>query len=241
MLRTTAYCLLIGIFIANTIAANAQLFCQNTTNKDIWLSLAYNYVPIEKIGEPDLYDTFVCEGWFYVPAGGAAQLTTHIGFDRKHGVKTNFFFYAYQIGGREWSGSRLFLTDFNAPKKQGQLGFKIENAQKTATNTNPQYWTLNFKRGVNTDMATYVLVLREDDVNDPPHSLEAAFDAENPFDPQTMFGNAHQNESYSNSAPNPANRPSSTAPISIWSSAPQNIDLIQVRQNLKEVESENPR
>ena len=120
----TLVCLL--LLISCSSLCKAQLFCTNQTDKDVWLSIAYNHLAEEAVNANE--NRWVTEGWIYVGPRDTLQLTTHMGYKRGHGVKTLFFYNAYQPDGREWTGPRKFLVDPNPSKVEpDKFDFKINN------------------------------------------------------------------------------------------------------------------
>lgn len=158
------YFLIISSLLTNQI--NAQVYCRNETDKPVWLALAYNFVPND-IVMVSTGDIWISEGWFYIPPQGIVQLTTHIGYSREYGTKTNFFYYAEQVNGRDWYGARSYLVDYKAERSTTQLAFKIEKAQNSFTYKDvPQLRMMPFKGATNTREAQYTIVLRPDDPNE---------------------------------------------------------------------------
>jgi hypothetical protein len=154
------------LFCAFAGQAKAQLYCYNETAKPIWLALVYNYVPAD-IVMVSSGDTWISEGWFYIPPNERVQLTTHIGYHREFGTKSNFFYYAEQVGGRDWYGSRAYLVDVQAERNPTQLSYRIEKAQSSYIYKDvPQLKTMPFKGATNTRDAQYTIVLRENDANE---------------------------------------------------------------------------
>lgn len=154
------------LLVIASLTANAQLYCRNETDKAVWLTLAYNYVPAD-VQLVSSGDTWITEGWFYIPANGVVQLTSHIGYDRVLGTKSNFFYYAEQQGGREWYGARRYLIDHVAERNPNQLSFRIEKAQNKGVYKDvPQLILMPFKGATNTRESQYTFVLRQDDKNE---------------------------------------------------------------------------
>lgn len=183
MSRSFIQITIISIVLSLPYRACAQLYCQNQTQQEVWLSLAYNYIAADADISNNIWIT---EGWFYIPAGGTVQLASHIGYDKGKGIKTNFFFYAYQPGGRDWNGSRRFIIDYDSPRNTQRLSFKVEYANQTsAFNDYPNLREALFKKGTNTQQKQHTLILRQDDENDPPYKqellLRSYFKTENDF------------------------------------------------------------
>lgn len=156
------------LFVATTTSLFAQLYCHNNTEKDVWISIAYNYVPKEVV-DVSTGDTWVSEGWFFVAPGATVQLTTHLGTNSQYGTKTNFYYYAFQEGkdGRDWFGSHAFLVDNKAPYLKDQLSFRIEKANSKPTYANvPNLQMMPFKLGVLGLHGQHVLELDKDTPND---------------------------------------------------------------------------
>lgn len=164
MTRIFFFC--IAILTAINTNVYAQVYCRNETAKPVWLALVYNFVP-PNIQMVSSGDTWISEGWYYIAPSETIQLSSHIGYDRNIGTKTNFFYYAEQEGGRMWFGARQYLIDNSAPKTPDQLSFRIEKAQgKHYYNEVAQLQLMPFKGATNTRESHYTIVLRQDDKNE---------------------------------------------------------------------------
>jgi hypothetical protein len=95
MTRIFFFC--IAILTAINTNVYAQVYCRNETAKPVWLALVYNFVP-PNIQMVSSGDTWISEGWYYIAPSETIQLSSHIGYDRNIGTKTNFFYYAEQEG-----------------------------------------------------------------------------------------------------------------------------------------------
>ena len=148
----------------------AQLFSTNQTDKDVWLAIAYNHLPEEVKNANE--NRWVTEGWIYIGPNDTLQLTSHMGYKRGYGVKTLFFYNAYQPGGREWTGPRKFLVDPNpSDVEPHKFDFKIEYANKADLYKNqPQLKYVQFKAAsyYGDKNGQYLITLKNDDENDPP-------------------------------------------------------------------------
>jgi len=164
----TLLCLFILIIYNKN--CKAQLFCTNQTNKDVWLSIAYNHLPDEAANASE--NIWVTEGWIYVAPNDTLQLTSHMGYKRGHGVKTLFFYNAYQPDGREWTGPRKFLVDPNPTDVEPhKFDFKIEYANNADLyKDRPNLKFVQFKAAsfYGDENRQYLITLRNDDENDPP-------------------------------------------------------------------------
>jgi len=178
----------------NPFLAYGQLYCTNHTTQGVWLAIAYNFV--EPTQPNCQINSWVTEGWLYVAPNDTAILSNFIGFDKHGGVKTNFFYYAYQVDGRDWSGPRKFLVDPNPhPVDPNRYDFRINDANLPEKHPNTDYVYVNFKTGVWGKDNSYTLVLSPDDQNDLPMTMK---DKKNPFD--ANFG-----DSGGKSTPPPSN------------------------------------
>ncbi|OWY24765.1 hypothetical protein C7N43_14905 [Sphingobacteriales bacterium UPWRP_1] len=169
-----ALVLFLGLFSATNL--KAQLYCTNLSDAPVWLAIAYNYVPDATDVEISAAETdrWITEGWVYLDVGQTAQLSTHIGFSREYGIKTNFFYYAYQPGGREWRGARKFLIDAN-PADVDPHSFKsrIEYAnQPERYNGYPTIRYAPFKGATEGKEGRFDIVLKQNDENDPMMNAE---------------------------------------------------------------------
>ncbi len=154
------------LLLANTTTGFAQLYAHNNTAKNVWLSIVYNYVP-PTVQDVSAGDTWVSEGWFFLPPGATIQLTTHLGTNGDYGTKTNFFYYAFQEGGRDWFGARAFLVDTKAAYLKDQLSFRIEKANSKPTYANvPNLQMMPFKLGVLGLHGHHTLELEQSTPND---------------------------------------------------------------------------
>jgi len=155
---------------AATNHSHAQLYCTNQTNAPVWIAIAYNYIDWTP-GMGDVKDTWVTESWLYIEPGDSAVLSSHMGYDRELGSKTNFFYHAFQDvpGGRTWEGIRKFMLDTTPPnpRKKGEFDLRISRAHKEAIRAkNPSYkWHL-FKAGTLGTKQSHIIVLRQNDIND---------------------------------------------------------------------------
>lgn len=158
------------ILISYSSTCKAQLFCTNQTQQDVWLAIAYNHLAEEAKNASE--NRWVTEGWIYVAPHDTLQLTSHMGYKRGDGVKTLFFYNAYQPNGREWTGPRKFLVDPNpANVEPNKFDFKIEFANKADLYENqPQLKYVQFKAAsyYGDEHGQYLITLRNDDENDPP-------------------------------------------------------------------------
>jgi hypothetical protein len=149
--------------------ANAQVFCTNHTDKEVWIAVAYNHVPEKSVTVNDNY--WVCEGWLYVGVNDTVQLTSHMGYQSGLGIKTHFFYHAYQPNSRTWTGPRKFLVDPNPPNvNPKKFDFKVVNANRPDLYVDkPNLTYLQFKAATYGDRSgQYLIVLNQDDTNDPP-------------------------------------------------------------------------
>ncbi len=165
------FCSLLTAFAFFCVAqnANAQLAMTNQTDKPVWVAVTYNFVE----ADADWSDnTWVSEGWLYIAPGDTTTVSRHIGFDRNDGIKTNFFYYAFQPDGREWKGIRKFVvedpTDLDALDKE-RFEYRIPRAHKEATLTKkPNYVRRLFKGGTLGKNPYEVITLRANDLDDTP-------------------------------------------------------------------------
>lgn len=163
------YAFILTLFlILTTHQLSAQVYCKNGTSMGIWLVLAYNYVPPGvETAELWTHDTWISEGWFFIPAGKTVQVSTHVGYDTKYGIKTNYFYFAThdRADGRDWYGNRKLLYDNTAPKNADRLSFRIEKANsKNSYQDVPNLVGLPFKLVKTIGDAPYTIEL---DMNTP--------------------------------------------------------------------------
>lgn len=159
---------IIFLLLAN-VSVKAQVFCTNQTEKGVWIAVAYNY--LQDATWEWKRDTWRSEGWLYVLPKDTVQLTTHLGIDKEKGVITNVFYYAYQPDGRKWEGNRKFLADVYPPNvSPDKYSYLIDDANHVRDEqTNPNIQVLLFKAGTNAyQKGTFLITLRQTDVNDPP-------------------------------------------------------------------------
>ncbi len=154
----------------------AQLFCTNESEAPVWLAVAYNQVTKIGMDATTVEDIWVTEGWIYLDVGYTAQISTHLGFDKTEGMKSNFFYYAYQPvdGGKEWRGNRKFLVDIE-PENVDPFTFKTKilfanMPEKYSHRKSIQY--MPFKVATNMNFGYYTIVLKQDDEDEPPIAVE---------------------------------------------------------------------
>lgn len=169
--------LLTAIFILFfSLPTYAQLFCTNESANPVWLAVAYSQIKKTNSLDTSPEEVWLSEGWIYLKVGQTAQLTTHIGFDRIEGNKTNFYYYAYQPveGGKEWRGNRKFLVDVD-PEEVDPFLFKTKilyanMPEKYRHRKSVQFKP--FKMATNITQGFYTIVLKQDDRNEPPIVIE---------------------------------------------------------------------
>jgi hypothetical protein len=148
----------------------AQVYCRNSTPKDVWVAVAYNYVPSNS---PDMqviqHDNWISEGWFYIPPQGTVQLSSHIGYHASNGIKTNYFYYATHRNGRDYAGGRFYLIDNTAEFSPDKLSFRIEEAN--SKDNYPQMSNLQmrpFRPATIQNEGQYTIIIQGDELNDEP-------------------------------------------------------------------------
>ncbi|MBL7784317.1 MAG: hypothetical protein JNM36_00240 [Chitinophagales bacterium] len=172
--------------------AIAQVYCTNQTDKGAWIAVAYHH--IMDLTKSAAESPYVTEGWLYVVPYDTIQVGTHLGWNKQYGCKSNYYFYAYQPGGRNWSGTRYFLVNTNPDNvRPDQLSFRVEFANKTgAAYKGGSIQPLGFKKGTNQNEGKFLIILREDDENDPPVTPEE----KNFFEPSNKKYGQTQNLKY---------------------------------------------
>ncbi len=197
--------------------ANAQripLRCTNQTALPVWIAVAYNHIP-----DLDSKDTWVCEGWLYIEPRDTVVLSRHMGFDRTDGIKTNFFYYAYQVGqgAREWKGIRKFLVDISKPSSKDEFEFSISRAHKL--DDNPNHKRYHFKAGVlgapgadPNARPKDMIVLRQSDRNDVPDKSSGVVKAPSTQPAATPFSSSTPSHSVISQPSNQTNMPTAPAP-----------------------------
>lgn len=149
----------------------AQLYCRNNTNQELWVAVAYSYVPADAPGMSiSGQDDWISEGWYSIPPKGTVQLTSHIGYDPVLGSKTNFYYYAMHQGGREYSGGRFYLIDNAAPFTPNKLSFRIEKASNK-NDYHPNVSNLHMRAFIPAtvqESGEFIIEVNGDEINDEP-------------------------------------------------------------------------
>ncbi|MBK8472031.1 MAG: hypothetical protein IPL33_07595 [Sphingobacteriales bacterium] len=154
----------------------AQMYCRNDTQELVWISIAYNHVPADAPGMSVVsQDNWIIEGWYSVQPGETVQLSSHIGYDRVLGSKTNFFFYGTSKS-RDYSGGRFFLIDNSAPFLPNQLSFRVDkgNRQSLYHPNVPSLQKRPFRPTTEQKDGEYTIVIAGNEINDEPimHDVE---------------------------------------------------------------------
>jgi len=123
------FLLLLLLSYCMPLIVEAQVFGLNNTAQPIWIAMAYEHKPIEAPNGYENQTFWVTEGWLLIKPFSKVQLTTHIGYDKKEGYKSNFHYYAYQSNGDVWKGDKQLLVD-PIPDKvvHDVIDFKVNDA-----------------------------------------------------------------------------------------------------------------
>lgn len=156
---------LVGVLLSlSCIPVQAQLLCTNNTSEPVWVAIAYHFTP--KYGQVWEEGNWVSDGWFYITPGKTLQLHSYIGVNATLGLAFDFYYFAFQPNGKEWRGSRNFLTDIDPNKKISPdlLDFRIFHADNTeAYPEMPYYVPFEFKFATRQRSGSYTIELKVDD------------------------------------------------------------------------------
>ncbi|HRK26222.1 MAG TPA: hypothetical protein PK239_02925 [Chitinophagales bacterium] len=154
----------LACFCLFNLSVKAQLYCANLSSKPVWIAVVYHYTPIEN-GEWKM-GSWVANGWIYINPGDTTQLTTHIGAHPIHGLAYEFYYFAYHPYGKEWTGTRRFLTNVDPMLlyKPDVYDYTILNADKVVPKPDSQYlpdFAFNYATGQR--YGNYLIILRDTD------------------------------------------------------------------------------
>lgn len=137
---------LLLFFVLLSFIGNSQLIIQNSTSKDIAISIGW-------YSNTTTYSGFITKGWYLVKPGEKKN----VGLTFTSGENT-FYYFAKQKQGNKWEGNYKMLVNSSA--------FEIINADKqfTKDNDSSSYWALFSKKTVSfgiLETKTYTLNFTE--------------------------------------------------------------------------------